>query len=105
MVNWQVTATTIYCDAVDEEVTVMVYGDMSVKCTGYAKFGQPVAQMLDVLKKKSRQLNRSLGCEGQECHRVIQYKKKLMAKEAVEEGQSAEEGTKPLSGIEATSDE
>ena len=25
MVNWQVTATTIYCDAVDDEITLLVY--------------------------------------------------------------------------------
>ena len=25
--NWQVTAITIYCDAVDDEVTIMVYNE------------------------------------------------------------------------------
>ena len=35
MVDWQVTATTIYCDAVDDDVTLLVYKDGSAKCTGY----------------------------------------------------------------------
>ena len=92
MVNWQVTATTIHCDAVDEEVTVMVYTDMSAKCTGYTKYGEPGAEMLGLLKKRSKRLKRPLGCEGLECRRVAQYKEKLMAEEAA----------KP-SGIEAAS--
>jgi hypothetical protein len=38
MVNWQVTATTVFCDAVDDEVTIIVYKDWSVKCTGHEKY-------------------------------------------------------------------
>lgn len=30
MVDWKVTATTIYCDAVDANVTIMVYKDRSM---------------------------------------------------------------------------
>lgn len=35
MVDWRVTATTIYGDAVDDDVTVLVYEDWSTRCTGY----------------------------------------------------------------------
>ena len=38
MVNWQVTATTLYCDTVNDEVTILVYKDWSVMCTGYTKY-------------------------------------------------------------------
>jgi len=81
MVNWQVTAITIYCDAVDDEVTLMVYKDWSTKCSGYRKYGKPGAEILNLLKKKSKQLKQRLKCAGPECYRVIQYKEKLFAEE------------------------
>ena len=87
MVNWQVTATTVYCDAVDDEVTLLAYNDWSVKCTGYSKYGEPSKDGINLLKKKSRRLKRQLKCVGPECHRVIQYKEKLFSQEA-EKGRS-----------------
>jgi len=82
MVNWQVTAATIYCDAVDDEVTLLVYRDESTKCIGYQKYGEPSKEVTKLLQKKSKQLKRRLECEGQECSRVIQYRDKLFAEEA-----------------------
>jgi len=81
MVDWQVTATTIYCDAVDDEATVLVYRDFSVKCTGYSRYGEPDQETFAVLSKKSKQSGRHLECEGPECWRVTQYKEKLIAEE------------------------
>ena len=85
MVNWQITATTIYCDAVDDEVTLMVYKDESAKCTGYKKYYQPDKEALKLLERKSKQLNRKLKCEGLECYRVVQYREKLFAEEVQSE--------------------
>ena len=82
MGNWQVTGTTIYCDAVDDEVTLLVYKDWSVKCTGYSKYGEPDKDTINLLKRRSRQLKRQLQCAGPECYRVIQYKDKLFSQEA-----------------------
>jgi len=82
VVDWQITATTIYCDAVDEEVTLMVHKDWSTKCTGYRKYGEPSKEMLNLLKEKSKQLKRQLGCTGLECPRVTEYKEKLSTEEA-----------------------
>jgi hypothetical protein len=82
MVSWKVTATTIYCDAVDDEVTVLVYRDFSTKCTGYLKYLEPDKKTGNLLRKKSRRLGRQLLCEGLKCSRVIQYKEKLLAEEA-----------------------
>ena len=82
MVNWQVTATTIYCDAVDDEVTLLVYKDWSAKCTGYRKYGESGKTGTNLLKKKGKQLKRPLECVGPECHRVIQYKEGLLSEEA-----------------------
>ena len=85
MVDWQLTATTIYCDAVDDEITVLVYKDGSVKCTGYHKYSEPGKETLKLLKQKSKQLQRNLGCQEPECHRVIQYRDKIFAEEAYKE--------------------
>lgn len=82
MVNWQVTAATIHCDAVDDEVTILVYKDWSVKCTGYRKYGESKREAAKLLREKSRQLKQKLVCEGPECHRAIQYKEKLLSEEA-----------------------
>lgn len=81
MVDWQVTATTIYCDAVDDEVTVLVYRDFSTKCTGYSKYGESRGEILSLLGKKGKQLGRRLECEGLGCWRVIQYREKLGTEE------------------------
>ena len=81
MVNWQVTATTIYCDAVDDDVTIMVYKDGSAKCVGYEKYREPDKETARLMAKKSSQLGRKLECEGSECWRVIQYRDKLFAEE------------------------
>ncbi len=78
MVDWQVTATTIYCDAVDDDVTVMVYKDWSAKCTGYKKYVEsPDKETTKMLKKKAKRLGRYLGCEGPLDHRVTEYRDKL----------------------------
>lgn len=81
MSNWQVTATTVYCDAVDDEVTILVYKDWSVKCTGCARYSEPGREILNLLKKKGKQLKRPLKCEGLQCSRVVQYLEKLSAEE------------------------
>jgi len=83
MVDWQVTATTIYCDAVDEEVTLLVYRDFSTKCTGYAKYAAPSRELTTRLQKKSQRLGRPLECEGPTCPRVTGYKEKLAAEEKI----------------------
>ena len=86
MVNWQLTATTIYCDAVDDEVTLMVHKDGSAKCTGYGKYHEPSGEILNLMKRRSKQLGRKLECEGLECSRVIQYRDKLFVKKAKKGG-------------------
>jgi len=82
--DWQVTATTIYCDAVDEDVTLMVYKDWSAKCVGYKKYRENITkETAKVLKKKGEKLGRELRCEGPECSRLIEYRDKLSAEEEV----------------------
>jgi len=82
LANWQVTATTIYCDAVDDEVTIMVYRDWSAKCTGSDKYSASSREAMKALRKKSKQLKRPLGCTGPGCDRVNKYEEMLSTEEA-----------------------
>ena len=97
MSNWQVTATTIYCDAVDDEVTLIVYKDLSAKCTGCAKFMRPSRETAKEVKKKSRQTKRLLKCEGDGCSRLAEYKGRLAAEEAGR-GAATPTGAQPSGG-------
>jgi len=81
MANWQVTATTIHCDAVDDEVTIIVHRDGSAKCVSFARYGNPDKDAAGLMKKKSQQLKRELRCEGPECSCVTGYRDKLFAEE------------------------
>lgn len=74
MVDWQITATTIYCDAVKDEVTILVSKDWTVKCTGHKKYADPDG--------KSRKSKRNSACAGEACPRVKAYKQKLVDEEA-----------------------
>jgi hypothetical protein len=80
MANWQVTAKTVFCESIAEEVTVMVYKDGSIKCTGFNKYSLPMAGQ--VLKKRSRELKRDIKCSGLECPTAIGYRDSLFAGEA-----------------------
>jgi hypothetical protein len=82
MTDWQTTAKTIYCDAVDDEVTVLISKDFSVHCTGYRKYTEPNDLTRKIIREKNSKVKRSLKCEGETCPRVTGYKNKIMAEEA-----------------------
>ena len=82
MGSWQVTAKAIYCDAVDDDVTIQVFPDGSTKCTGYQRYmEQANTESAAILQKKSRGLRRSLKCVGPLDIRVTSYRDLLMAQE------------------------
>lgn len=82
MTGWQLTATTIYCDAVDDDVTITVRKDWSTTCTGYRKYGEsPNQETAKMLKKKAKRLGRNLGCEGPLDYRVTDYRDGLIAQD------------------------
>ena len=82
MVDWQVTATTIYCDAVDDDVTIIVYKDWSTICTGYRKYVEnPSKKTEKTLKRKAKRLDRNLKCEGPLDPRVTDYRDILVTQE------------------------
>ena len=80
--GWQLTAITIYCDAVDDEVTIIVHKAGATTCTGYNKYSEPSKEAAKLMQGKSKQLKRQLKCEGLDCYRVVQQKNKLIAEEA-----------------------
>ena len=88
MTTWVMAATTIDCDAVADEVTVIVRKEGPVTCTGCNKYYEPNKEIRKRMERKSRRLNRNLACEGLECHRVTAYRDSLMA-EKTASGESA----------------
>jgi hypothetical protein len=89
MTNWMITATTIYCDSVEDEVTLMVKSDGTVQCTGYNRYSKPTRETTRLMKIKSKQADKKLVCEGLECSRVTQYRDRLMAGEGEGTGRSS----------------
>jgi hypothetical protein len=83
MVDWQLTATSIYCDAVDDDVTIIVNGDRTTRCTGYVKYVEKHNKDNEAtLKAKSKKLGRKIACEGPLDHRVTDYRDKLFAEDS-----------------------
>jgi hypothetical protein len=81
MTNWQVTAKTIYCDAVDDEVTILIYKDLTARCTGCQKYERPDQITQGLIRQKSKNSKRPPRCEGEQCPRVTAYKQKIRAEE------------------------
>ena len=79
--DWQVTATTINCDAVRDEITIMVYPDGTAKCASYLKYGTTDKKTLANLEKRAKKLGITSKCEGPQCQRVTGYCDKIMAEE------------------------
>jgi len=81
MVDWQITAKTFVCSAIAEEVTVLVYPDWRVTCSGLAKYKKNRNTEM-VLLKRSLNLKRTLDCKGLDCPSIIEYKLQLQDEEA-----------------------
>jgi hypothetical protein len=103
MVDWQVTATTIHCDAVDDEVTIMVNKDWSAKCTGVRKYTESREEQVNLVRK-GLQLRRTLECEGVGCTHIIEYQQKLRDEE-VSKNQSTSAPVVTSEEIEPSKDE
>lgn len=75
MTDWKLTATTIFCEDMNDEVTIIVYKDGKTRCTGYDLY---TGLKADANNKKV--LN-GIECNGPVCHRVAAYKDKLFSEE------------------------
>jgi hypothetical protein len=78
--DWQVTATTVKCDAVGEEITIMVYPDGSARCASYPKFSADSGTQAGT-KKRTMKTSRTPECGGPLCRQVTDYRDKIMAEE------------------------
>jgi TATA-box binding protein (TBP) (component of TFIID and TFIIIB) len=82
MSDWQTTAKTIYCDAVDDEVTILIFKNFSLRCTGCKKYTEQNDTTLNLIREKSSKMKRIVKCEGENCPRVTEYRDKISAEEA-----------------------
>lgn len=81
MTAWKITAKTIYCEAVDDEVTLLLHSDGTMRCTGFRKYNEPNSLTRSAMREKIRRFNKRIKCEGENCPRVTQYKEKILAEE------------------------
>jgi len=82
--KWQITATTIHCDLVDDFVTIMVYKDWSTKCVWHSRYKQKAVE--DKNYKVDRKMRLKIEkCHGPECSYVKDYRDKLIKEEFEEE--------------------
>jgi hypothetical protein len=78
MVDWEVTATTIFCEAVGDEVTLVVYGNGAIKCSGRQKYDSPAKDVKKSLAAKGKSSGKQLACKGEGCVTVKQYRDKML---------------------------
>ena len=78
MADWQITATTIYCSDIDDEVTLILHGDGAVKCTHMPRYANPDKNTAATLKKKSRKAGKTLRCLADSCPRLPEYRTQWM---------------------------
>ena len=79
--NWQITATTVKCDMVDDEITIMVKPDGSARCASYDKYAAPDKKTLKEFGRKAGKTGADLHCEGPLCARVTEYRDRILAEE------------------------
>jgi len=79
--SWQLTATTIKCDIVDDEATIIIYKDWSAKCTGHSRYAS-FSKAEGLNKKKSLTSGRRRQCLGPQCPKVIEYRERLLSEES-----------------------
>lgn len=78
--KWQITATTIHCDLVNDHVTVMVNKDWSTKCVWYNRYKQKALE--DRRQKFDRNVRLKMEkCQGPECSYIKDYRDKLIKEE------------------------
>ena len=73
MSDWETTATTVYCEAIDDEVTLLFSRDGQVTCTGQQRYQNPDDANARRLAEKSGVAGRKLACTGTGCDLVAKY--------------------------------
>jgi len=78
--EWKITAATINCRAVADEVTIIVKNDWSVQCSGFDKLKNSRRAQLQMVER-SLDLKRTLDCKGMQCKQITDYLEKLRSEE------------------------
>ena len=79
--NWQTTIITIWCDHVNNFVTIVVDADWASKCTWYLRYKQSIG--IDRTLKGGNEVKLKIQeCVGPECHMLIDYRDKLIKEES-----------------------
>ncbi len=78
--NWQITATTIQCQYVDEAVTIMVNSNWETRCVWYNRYKEKVSG------KKKQGFDKTVRskiaqCLGPDCSLAKEYRDKLIKEE------------------------
>ena len=75
VLEWQLTESTLDCDDVGTVVTITVYCDGSMKCTGHKKYTENLTKRrAKELKLRGKELGKELKCKGPDCSRMLDYK-------------------------------
>lgn len=78
--DWQVTATSMYCDFIDDFVTIIVNNDWSIKCCWYNQHNRRVID--DKRPKFDKKISLKMEkCRGPQCIFAINYLDKLRKEE------------------------
>ena len=83
--DWQITAVTINCSSVAEEVTVIVKSDGSVKCNGFENLAGSRNARVELVNR-SMTLKRVLDCSGIQCNQIKKYLEKLQTEDQQKAG-------------------
>jgi hypothetical protein len=81
MPDWEVTATTIFCEAVDDEVTLVISAGGDCRCTGRQKYEQPGKKTAKSMLSKGRRLGRKLGCSPAKCDIIVRFRQNMLGQE------------------------
>ena len=79
--KWQITATTIRCELVDDFVTIMVNKDWSTRCALYNRYKQKALE--DKKHKFDKKVRPKMEkCAGPHCSYVTEYRDKLVQEDS-----------------------
>ena len=88
LTDWEVTAATIYCTAIDEEVTLMIYRDGEVNCTGQQRYQNPNRQNTRRLVERSNRTGRQLACSGTSCVKIADYLAEISKENSIDKNRT-----------------
>ena len=82
MVDWEITATTIFCSDVDDEVTLLISADGTVKCTGREKYSGKNKAAAKAIKARGKKTGKRLECPAGDCRNIQEQVRKFLGDES-----------------------